>query len=392
MRCSSPDKTHRIAFAGILLIGANLRAPITSVGPVLPAIQRDLHLDGPEAGLLNALPLLVFALFALVAPTLGRHRPERTLGWGLFAILIGTVLRSLPIPGALWIGTGMLSAGIAFGNVLLPGLVKREFPARAASLIGVYASAMAVLAGVAAGLAIPIERISVLNWRWSIGVWAMLALIALIAWSPQLGQNRQHGTPAVAPVRHQRSPWGHAIGWQVSIFFATQSLVFYSIIDWFTSYAASHGISPAASGLYLLVYQMVAICTNLGTAPLIRRSASQITPGLMCGVLLVIGTSGLLGLPQLSWLWLVVAGLGAGMAMVLGLSLFTLRTTDHQQAAALSGMAQFIGYLGAASGPFLVGVLHDMTGSWTMPLRLLIAAGLCTAIFGVCAGRNQLIG
>ena len=123
------------------------------LGPVLTDIQATLHLDGAAAGLLNALPLLLFAVLSLIAPGIGRrHGLERILGAALGAILVGTLLRSLWLPAGLWIGTLLLSAGIAFGNVLLPGLVKRDFPDHAAGMIGLYAAAMAGMAGLSAGL------------------------------------------------------------------------------------------------------------------------------------------------------------------------------------------------------------------------------------------------
>jgi CP family cyanate transporter-like MFS transporter len=378
-------------YAGIILIGANLRAPITSVGPVLPDIQARLQLSDIGAGWLNALPLLIFALLSLVAPRVGRrYGLERILGTALIAILAGTLLRSLALPGAIWAGTLVLSIGIAFGNVLLPGLVKRDFPTNASGLIGCYAAAMAAMAGLAAGLAVPIASIPGSSWRWSLGLWALLALVALVVWRPQW-RSRQHHLPNAVGSVARLSPWRHAIGWQVSLFFAFHSLVFYGIVDWFASYAASSGITLKEAGFYLLLYQVVAIATNLASAPLLRRLGDQTKLGFLCGLLLLIGSSGLLLMPHLSWLWLISAGLGAGVAMVTSLSLFALRTHDHHQAAALSGMAQFIGYLGAAAGPLLIGVLHDWTHAWTGPLLLMVAASLLVLVFATLAGRARFI-
>ena len=182
---------------GIVLIGANLRAPITSLGPVLPDVQRALNLDGTAAGLLNALPLLIFAVLSLVAPSVGRRFSlEHTLGLSIVAILIGTLVRSLTFSGAIWIGTALLSVGIAFGNVLLPGLVKRDFPDRAAGLIGMYAAAMAGMAGISTGIARPIAGLPGYDWRWSIGVWALLALASAIAWVPHWSGRQHYVRPA----------------------------------------------------------------------------------------------------------------------------------------------------------------------------------------------------
>lgn len=380
-------------YLGIILVGANLRAPITSLGPVLADIQRDIGLGGTAAGLLNALPLLFFAALSLVAPSLGRrHGLERIIGASMIAIAAGTLVRSFAVPGAIWLGTLILSAGIAFGNVLLPSLVKRDFPDRAAGLIALYAAAMAAMAGLAAGIAVPIASLPGLDWRWSIGGWSLLAFATLLIWMPQFRVSQHHLDVAAVHDAPAISPWRHPIGWQVSLFFACHSLVFYSLVDWFPSYAGSRGIGPTSAGLMLLVYQVVAVSTNLGSATLIRRLRDQAGLGLACGLLLLVGTAGLLMVPGISLLWLAVAGLGAGVAMVTSLSLFGLRTRDHHQAAALSGMAQFVGYTGAAAGPLLIGVIHDATGGWTAPLALLIAASGLATVFATLAGRARTIG
>ncbi|MDE1171595.1 MAG: MFS transporter [Verrucomicrobium sp.] len=379
-------------YLGIVLIGANLRAPITSLGPVLPEIQDSLSLGGFGAGLLHALPLLLFALLSLAAPRAGRrYGLERILAGAVAVILAGTVLRSLPFPGLIWIGTGLIGAGIAFGNVLLPGLVKREFPARAAGLIGLYAAAMAGCAGLAAGLAGPISHLPGSSWRWAIGCWAALALVTLMVWLPQ-GRKRQHHLADAAPeTRGHTSPWRHPIGWQVSLFFAMHSLVFYSIVDWYASYAASAGIAADAAGIYLLFYQVIAIGSNLGSASLIKKLGDQRLLGLACGLFLLAGTLGMLWSPAHSLLWLASAGLGAGIALVTNLSLFALRTRNHHQAARLSGMAQFIGYAGGAAGPLLVGILHDATHGWSWPLGMLVIASGLAGVFATLAGRPRFI-
>ncbi|WP_211294938.1 CynX/NimT family MFS transporter [Novosphingobium guangzhouense] len=386
---SSHAASTAVAF-GIVLIGANLRMPITAIGPLLPYIRRDLSLDTTQAGLLNALPLLIFALLSLVAPVIGRRFGLRAvLAASIGAIFGGTALRSIAVPGMIWLGMAVLSVGIALGNVLLPALVKREFADRAASLTALYAAAMATFAGLSAGLAVPLADGLGMGWRGALALWGVLALITLAVWLPQV---RHEGTVTMRGEGQTRSfvsTWRHPLGWQVSLFFACHSLVFYALVDWFPSYAASARIAPASAGFMMMVYQIVAVATNLASASAIRRFASQSWLGLCCGMLLVVGTGGLLVAPLLSLLWLVVCGLGAGMAMVTSLSLFSLRTAHHDQAARLSGMAQFIGYIGAAAGPLLVGILRDATGGWTPAFGVLVGSSVLTALFGTLAGRAR---
>lgn len=177
----------------------------------------------------------------------------------------------------------------------------------------------------------------------------------------------------------------------MSVFFAAHSLIFYALVDWYASYAMAKGIAASIAGLHLLIYQVVAVATNLSMASLIRRSRDQRLPGFACGSALLIGTSGLLFAPAFALLWLIFAGLGAGAAMVMSLSLFALRTRDHFQATNLSSMAQFIGYIGAAAGPLLVGMLNDISHGWTLPLLFLSAISVLVTIFATLAGRKRFI-
>lgn len=76
---------------------------------------------------------------------------------------------------------------------------------------------------------------------------------------------------------------------------------------------------------------------------------------------------------------------GAG-AVILG-----LRSGHQHRATQLSGMAQSVGYLLAALGPTLFGLLHDLTRGWQLPLGILLGLTLLQMLFGVLAGRNRII-
>jgi CP family cyanate transporter-like MFS transporter len=388
------DATRRqfLLALGIVLIGANLRAPITSLGPILADIQADLALGDVAAGFLNALPLLIFALLSLFAPAIGRAAGlERGLGGALLAILAGLAIRSSPLSGALWIGTLLISGGIAIGNVLLPALVKREFPDRAAFFIGLYAAAMASTAGLAAGLAAPVAHLSGSGWRVALVMPVAITLCALGVWLPQLRSKRHAVAAGTAGHMGFISPWKHPIAWQISIFFAAHSFVFYSLVSWYAVITQSRGGSAAAAGVDLLLYQVVAVITNLGSAPVIKRMRDQRAIGFICGACLLTGTIGLYCAAPLPVLWLMIAGLGAGFSMTTSLSLFALRSTHHEQAAAVSAMAQFVGYAGAAVGPVLFGLLHETSAGWQYSLATLVAASVLVTASAVLAGRGRVM-
>lgn len=387
--------TRFLLLAGIMLVAANLRAPLTSVGPLLEQIQHQLMLSATAAGLLNSLPLILFAVLSPLTPSLAKRIGiERTLGLALVLLVAGIVLRSQPWDGMLWLGTVLIGAAIAFANVVLPTLVKRDFPHRAAVMISTYAAVMSLVAAIASGMAVPLAAFNDNGWRFSLLCWSLPAFIALAIWLPQLKRKPTPVTRTGSPMAAEtfRSPWSSALGWQVALFMGLQSITFYTIIGWFSTFAASHGTSPQQAGFELFVYQIVAIAANFVMVFALPRARDQRGIALVSSLLIFIGVGGLLLLPAHSLIWLIFAGLGAGSSLVLALSFFGLRSQHHHQATVLSGMAQSIGYLLAALGPTLFGLVHDLTQGWTVPLTILLGLTLLQMLFGILAGRRKIIG
>jgi MFS transporter, CP family, cyanate transporter len=382
-----------LLLAGILLIAANLRAAITSVGPVVEDIRTDLDIGGATASVLISLPLVAFAVVSPVAPALARRiGTERALGAALAVLAVATVVRSLPSIRALWVGTAFLGIAIAVINVLLPSLVKRDYPDRIGQVTGLYSSVQGAAAALASGFAVPLAGTTQHGWRLALGIWAGLGLIALAVFLPQLRRRTlpPETTASTTPVGY-RSPWRSALGWQVTVFMGMQSTIYYTLITWWPSVERTHGVSATAAGWHLFAMQVAGLLSNLATARLIPRRPDQRLLLLGATGLFATAIAGQLALPGASLLWIVVAGAGGGACIVLALSLFGLRTRDHRQAAALSGMAQSVGYALAAAGPILLGALHDATGSWTAPLVVLLGVLVVQAVAGVLAGRARLL-
>jgi CP family cyanate transporter-like MFS transporter len=387
-----PPVRHRrpiLLIAGILVLASNLRPALTGVGPLVDDIRADLGLSGAAAGFLAALPLLMFAVFSPVSSAVAlRFGTERALWGALVGLTAGILLRSAALPGAIWVGTAIVGASIAFFNVLLPSVVKRDFPRHLALLIGVYTSIQSVIAALASGTAVPIAGNSASGWRLALGCWAGLAVLGLVVWAPQL---RRASTLAPAGSIKVRTPWHSALAWQITCFMGLQSLIFYVVIAWLPSIEKSAGTSSTAAGWLLFLFQIVSVVSSLGSSAVIQRLPDQRLLGLAAAGSSVVGVIGLLAAPSWSPLWMVFMGLGTGASIVIALSLFGLRTAHHTEAAALSGMAQLVGYLVAAAGPVTIGALHDATNSWTVPLIVIAGLIVIQGTFVMLAGRNQLV-
>ena len=373
---------------GFLLIAANMRVALTSVGPLLETIRRDLGLSAGQAGFIGTLPLLTFAAFSPQVPRLARRFGIDVMLWVAMAVLAaGIVLRSLPVAGLLWVGTVLLGAAIAIANVLLPSMIKRDFPDHIGAATGVYTSVIGVLASTAAGVAVPLAGVLPGGWRTALGCWAGFALVAFAVWAPQLRRaNRGPGVPArtVKP----RAPWRSPLAWEVSGFMALSACGFYTMLAWFPSIVVSTGESEAYAGWMLFVYQIVGVMMSIVVPMLLPRLADQRLIAAASALVAMIGYLGLLVAPDLSLLWAICTGVGAGALFFLALAFFSLRAADPRSSASLAGMGQSVGYLIAAVGPVLIGLLHDWTGGWTVPLAVLTGLAALHTVFGLRAGRD----
>ena len=387
------NSLRSLTFVGVLLIASNLRAPITALGPVIHEISASFSLSNSASGLLNALPLLIFGLASPFAPTLTRKVGlEKALLTALILITVGCIVRSLMgLPG-LWLGTFIIGLGIAIANVLVVPLVKRDFPSHTARCVGLYAATMALTAAFSSGIAAPLSVISTAGWRLSTGVWVITAVLGLIVWLRVcVGGAHESDSTAKTRVQGNRSVWKSSIAWQVSMFMALHTMVFYTVIDWYPSMAGEHGVSATTAGYHLFLYQAVAVIANLTTAAFISRMKDQSILGLLCSLFITVGIAGILIMPGLAAIWLVFAGVGAGMSMVTCLTLFGLRTREHSQAGQLSGKAQCVGYLMGALGPYLAGIIRGYSMSWDSTLVCLIFVTFIQAYFAWHAGKDRVI-
>lgn len=380
-----------LILVGVLLIATNLRAAITSLGPILSLVQADQGLSSVAASVLVSVPLIAFAVCSPIAPKVAAKLGlERALGAAVLLLAVGILLRSTPPQLLLWIGTVVLGVAIAILNVLLPALVKRDFPTRIGPITGTYTAVQSGVAAIAAGVAVPLAGQQSGGWRLSLGIWAGLALVALGVFLPQL--RRSVAAPALARATGAARPWTSALAWQVTLFMGLQSLAFYVLVTWLSSIEQAAGISSVTAGFHQLLFNLSGLAGSLVCSALIHRLPDQRVVAVVGSLLLTTALTGLLVAPGVAVVWAVLAGFAGGITLALALSLFGLRTRDYADAGALSGMAQSAGYTLAALGPIVIGAIHDVASSWTPALGVLIGLALVQTVFGGLASRPRTIG
>jgi MFS transporter, CP family, cyanate transporter len=380
-----------LTIAGIGLVALNLRAGITSVGPVLEDIRVALSLSGTEAAVLTTLPVLCFSLVGPAGPLLARRLGiEWSLGIAIVGVTVGLTVRVLDGTPALYLGTVIAGSAIAIANVLLPALIKRDFPDQPGLATGLYFTAIGASAAVAAGLTVPFERAIGHGWRSGLGIWAVLAAVGVIAWLPQLRGHTppEEPQPRGAVAALLRDPRA----WQVTLFMGLQSLCFYSTVSWLATVYRDNGWTKGHAGALLAFVASIGIPAGLVAPTLAARRPDQSWWAAGTTALIAAGFAGVAFAPLTApWLWALLLGLGLNMAFPIVLTLFVLRARTTADAARLSAMAQSIGYGLAAFGPLLVGALHDITGSWTASFSFLFGISLLQAVAGYGAGRSGYV-
>ena len=379
--------------AGIALVSINLRASITAVGPIVSDIRADLGLSNAAVGLLTTLPVLAFAgASPLAGPLARRIGIERTLGGALVLLLAGILLRVTGTTWAAFLGTAMLGVAIAAGNVLLPALVKRDVPTLIGPVTSIYVTVMIAFAAIASTISVPLADDLGLGWQGALAVWAIPVVAGLVLWLPRVLRSRPpvraSGPGRTGPTRMRRS----TIAWQVTAYMGLQSFAFYVLVAWLPELLQDDGVAASTAGVLMGVLQAAGLLATMAVPVLAARAPDQRRLVLVSTGLGLFAMFGLLVEPGgLALVWAIAVGIAGACTLSLSLAFFVMRTRDGDDAAALSGMAQSLGYLFAASGPFVVGLLHDATDGWTVPVLLFIVVWVLIGVTGMFAGRPGIV-
>ena len=370
---------------GILIFAANLRAPLTAVGPLVPIIRDHFMISNTAIGTLTTLPLLAFALISPISPKIAnRFGMERTIFVSIIILMLGIMIRSLSGTSTLFIGTIFIGIAIAFGNVLLPGLIKLTFPFRIGLLTGLYAVCMNIFAAISTGISVPLSNMKLSGWQGALGIWALLAVIAIFLWLPRVKHPAQLSDYDVDQEYKKVNFWKSLTAWQITLFMGIQSLMYYTIMTWLPDILLTQGYNVSEAGWLLSLMQFSLIPLTFIMPVIAGKMKNQVVLAAMVGSFFIIGVIGFLsGNSIFIILSVILWGAACGGAFSLSMIFFTLRTKDAYEASDLSGMAQSMGYLLAAAGPVIFGGLHDLFDTWISPLVLLLILAVIILVCGM---------
>ena len=385
-----------LLFIGLVFVAVNLRAPITSVGPLVSTMKAELPFSSGVFGLLTTIPLIMFAVFSpFVRRISDFFGAGKTLLYAVVAILLGVALRSYAGNVGLFAGTLLLGAGIAIGNVLVPGIIKARFPERIGLATGAFTISMTSFAAVSAAVSYPLAKLANMGWRNALAVWMALALVGMLVWLPQRNLSiTSPGSSATAETeKAQKSVWRTGLAWWLSVLMGAQSFLFYFFAAWLPSIALYKGLAPEAAGYMAFAFQLTTIPAAFVVPAVATRLKDQRGLISVVAALYIVSLAGLVFVQNTALLTICVMlyGFSTGSCFNLCMLLISFRTRTAGRATSLSGMVQSLGYGFGALGPILGGWLFDWTGNWNTAF---VCVGLLIVVIfisGRQAGKNQFI-
>ncbi|HEX4058447.1 MAG TPA: MFS transporter [Galbitalea sp.] len=394
------------ALLGILLVALSLRTSVAALSPIITFISHDVSLSPLVLGIIGVAPPVTFALTGLATPWLS-HRLglERSLLVAAGLMAIGQIARALaPTAGLLVTATVVTLVGAGLGNVLLPPVVKRYFSDRITQVTTSYAVLISLSTAMPALLAVPFA--SAFGWRFSLGVWFLIAVAAIVPWivasvvhlrsRAAARQDAANGDKdedeAEAEPRLEGRMIHSRVAWAVMIAFSISSINVYAFFAWLPDLLVQTAhVSSAQAGALLALYAIMGFPCSL----LVPYLAGRIhNVGLILYVaigLFFVGDAGLLFAPAAApILWVAFAGLGP-LLFPLSLVLINARTRTHAGSVALSGFVQGVGYIIATASPLVFGLLEQVTHSWAASLAFLFVLSLAAIPAGIILSRGHFV-
>lgn len=399
---TEPVRIHRIkenwgVVLAIIFIASTLRAPLTSVGPVVDEIKQVMDINNSIAGILTTIPLIIFAIVSpLVSKVTSRLTMSRTILYSTILLIIALYLRVAGDFNVFLIGTILLGVAIAFGNVMLPSYVKWYFPMQIGLATGIYSGTMNFTAGLGGGLSFPLSEITPIGFRLSLAFWIILAVIAIILWlhKARKGTEMEKATATQYQAKKTKkvSIVKSKLAWMVALTMGFQSMIFYTVVAWVPSILVDRGLDPSTAGYLLMLNQFSQVPMTFTFPIIASKLKDQRILIVIITILFLLGFS--LFFTQslvLLVVGIIIAGLAMGACFSLCMTFFSIRARTSEGSIALSGFGQSVGYLIAAIGPFLIGYLHDATGNWVSGIIALIIMSILFFIFGYPASKQNVI-
>ena len=382
-------KRYILMIIALFIASLNLRPSINSIAPLLETIRTSLGMNASVASLLTSIPVLCMGLFAPVAIKFsGKWGIERVLGWSMLVIGVGTILRFYTQSTPFLLITALIAGiGIAFAGPLLPGFIKRHFPKHVPSMIAIYTVALTLGAALSSSLIVPMQN-SMNSWQSALGIWGVLAFVAvLLWWLFVMRQIKPQDHPASIGTK-TKMPWTNKKAWVLTLSFGMMAMLFYSFTAWLPEIIQGMGYSKSYAASALTIFVVVQIPVSLVLPILLRKFPSRRLWLLVSALLQLVGIVMLASSiePLVATFFI---GIGTGGLFSLNILLPLDATDNPQEAAAWSAMTQSVGYVIGATGPLILGWIHDATDSFSTAIAGLIVINVAMMVMQIAATTKK---
>jgi CP family cyanate transporter-like MFS transporter len=267
-------------------------------------------------------------------------------------------------------------------------LVKEHFPDRIGLMTTVYTTALAAGTAIAAAATVPMEQATG-EWRIALGSYALFGLVAALPWLLALRAEPRRGGSGL-PVSF-RQVLGTGLGLQSVLYFGTQSSIAYIMFGWYAQMLRDQGMDAQSAGLALSYLTLLGVPMSLLLPTLVTRMRNTSPVVVLFATAYLVGFAGMWVAPLSGvWVWTTLVGVGMG-SFVFALTVFALRTRTGPGTAAMSATSQSLGYLIGGAGPFLFGLLHELSGGWHAPLALLVFLTVTNLVVGLLLSRPRYL-
>lgn len=381
-----------VLLAALLLLGANLRSPLTSLAPVIANISEDLQIGPAIAGLLTSIPVLCFGVLTPVAALLiGRVGVEASIFITLSGVAIGSVIRATGGIETAMAGTMIIGVSITIGNIACLMVIARDFRKNASVVNGLYSASLNIGTMITSAMTMPLAL--VFGWRIAIASWAFWAVFAIFAWILAIhlkkkakrslrveAARRLHShEPRSAPhspkptrvprniiVQEKGPVLKRPVVWMLTGCFAAHTFVYYALTAWLPTYLThAIAISEVDAGYAASVFQILGLLGSF-LIPVMAAKDRFSWPSLMIFIsaLWIMTPLGLVIAPAWWPLWSVFGGICCGGGFTVIFTLVIRIAHNVEDSRNISATVQGVGYIVASSSPFLTGFIHQTTGDW----------------------------
>ena len=388
-------KRYILMIIALFIASLNLRPSINSIAPLLETIRTSLGMSASVGSLLTSIPVLCMGLFAPLAVKFsGKWGIERVLGWSLFVIGVGTILRFFTQSTSFLLMTALIAGiGIAFAGPLLPGFIKRHFPKHVPSMIAIYTVALTLGAALSSSLIMPMQN-SMNSWQSALGIWGVLAFVAVLLWWLFVMRQIKPQDHLASTGTKTKMPWTNKKAWVLTLSFGFMAMLFYSFTAWLPEIIQGMGYSKSYAASALTIFVVVQIPVSLILPILLRKFPSRRLWLLVSALLQLVGIV-MLALSIEPLVATFFIGIGTGGLFSLNLLLPLDATDSPQEAAAWSAMTQSVGYVIGATGPLILGWIFDATDSFSTAIAGLIVINVAMMVMQIAATsikRKQQLG